>query len=321
MRNKLTLLLYIFINLFIFSVVRAGDCHLLPQPQKMTLSHAGFRMDKVKLSTPVLQQEWEALVLEMGGTVSPEAGRSIEVKLLPSLPEVPINQEEAYRLNITNRQITVEAVTERGVYWAMQTLRQLSEKRGGRMQIQGCEIVDWPAFRVRGFMQDVGRSYISLEELKREISILSKFKVNVFHWHLTENQAWRLESKIFPMLNDSVNTVRMPGKYYTLEEAKDLVAFCKAHHVMLIPEIDMPGHSAAFIRTFRHDMQSTEGMKILKLLPDEVCETFDAPYLHIGTDEVQFTNPRFVPEMVAYVRSKGKSDFVEPGLALQAGRD
>ena len=74
----------------------------------------------------------------------------------------------------------------------------------------------------------------------------------------------------------------------------------------LIPEIDMPGHSAAFIRTFRHDMQSPEGMKILKLLLDEVCETFDVPYLHIGTDEVQFTNPRFVPEMVSYVRSKGK---------------
>lgn len=75
---------------------------------------------------------------------------------------------------------------------------------------------------------------------------------------------------------------------------------------MLIPEIDMPGHSAAFVRAFRHDMQSPEGMKILKLLLDEVCETFDVPYLHIGTDEVKFTNPRFVPEMVAYIRSKGK---------------
>ena len=68
----------------------------------------------------------------------------------------------------------------------------------------------------------------------------------------------------------------------------------------------MPGHSEAFVRTFRHDMQSPEGMKILKLLVDEVCETFDVPYLHIGTDEVRFTNPKFVPEMVEYVRAKGK---------------
>lgn len=258
------------------------------------------------LSTPVLQQEWEAFIAEMGGTVSPKATAVIEVKLLPSLPEIPINRDEAYRLNVTRKRITVEAVTEQGVYWAMQTLRQLAEKKNSKTQIQGAEIVDWPAFRVRGFMQDVGRSYISLEELKREIAVLAKFKINVFHWHLTENQSWRLESKIFPMLNDSANTTRMPGKYYTLEEAKELVAFCKEHHMTLIPEIDMPGHSAAFIRTFRHDMQSPEGMKILKLLLDEVCETFDVPYLHIGTDEVQFTNPRFVPEMVSYVRSKGK---------------
>lgn len=258
------------------------------------------------LSTPVLQQEWEAFIAEMGGTVSPKATAVIEVKLLPSLPEIPMNRDEAYRLNVTRKRITVEAVTEQGVYWAMQTLRQLAEKKNSKTQIQGAEIIDWPAFRVRGFMQDVGRSYISLEELKREIAVLAKFKINVFHWHLTENQSWRLESKIFPMLNDSANTTRMPGKYYTLEEAKELVAFCKEHHMTLIPEIDMPGHSAAFIRTFRHDMQSPEGMKILKLLLDEVCETFDVPYLHIGTDEVQFTNPRFVPEMVSYVRSKGK---------------
>ena len=72
------------------------------------------------------------------------------------------------------------------------------------------------------------------------------------------------------MLNDSTNMTRMAGKYYTLEEARELTEFCKAHQVLLIPEIDMPGHSAAFIRTFRHDMQSPEGMKILKLLLDEI---------------------------------------------------
>ena len=306
MKNKFILLIYFIINLYTSSVAKAGDNHLLPQPQKFTPSHTSFQVTKVMLSTPVLQQEWEAFIAEMGGTVSPKATAVIEVRLLPSLPEIPMNRDEAYRLNVTKKRITVEAVTERGVYWAMQTLRQLAEKRNSKTQIQGAEIVDWPAFRIRGFMQDVGRSYISLEELKREIAALAQFKINVFHWHLTENQSWRLESKIFPMLNDSVNTTRMPGKYYTLEEAKELVAFCKAHHMTLIPEIDMPGHSAAFIRTFRHDMQSPEGMKILKLLLDEVCETFDVPYLHIGTDEVQFTNPRFVPEMVSYVRSKGK---------------
>ena len=279
---------------------------LLPKPQLYKDPGKNFTMGKVKLSTPVLRPEWEVFIMNAGGEIVEHSSSVIEVELVPSIEEARLNGAEAYRLSVSNKRIKIEAVTEQGVYWAMQTLRQLERKKGKRSSVAGCEIVDWPAFRIRGFMQDVGRSYISMEELKREIEILSRFKINVFHWHLTENQAWRLESKIFPMLNDSVNTIRMPGKYYTLEEARDLVDFCKKHQVLLIPEIDMPGHSAAFVRAFRHDMQSPEGMKILKLLLDEVCETFDVPYLHIGTDEVEFTNPHFVPEMVAYVRSKGK---------------
>lgn len=279
---------------------------LLPKPQSYKDTGKNFTMGKVKLSTPVLRPEWEVFIMNAGGEIVEHSSSVIEVELVPSIEEARLNGAEAYRLSVSNKRIKIEAVTEQGVYWAMQTLRQLERKKGKRSSVAGCEIVDWPAFRIRGFMQDVGRSYISMEELKREIEILSRFKINVFHWHLTENQAWRLESKIFPMLNDSVNTIRMPGKYYTLEEARDLVDFCKKHQVLLIPEIDMPGHSAAFVRAFRHDMQSPEGMKILKLLLDEVCETFDVPYLHIGTDEVEFTNPHFVPEIVAYVRSKGK---------------
>lgn len=279
---------------------------LLPKPQLYKDTGKNFTMGKVKLSTPVLRPEWEVFIMNAGGEIVEHSSSVIEVELVPSIEEAKLNGAEAYRLSVSNKRIKIEAVTEQGVYWAMQTLRQLERKKGKRSSVAGCEIVDWPAFRIRGFMQDVGRSYISMEELKREIEILSRFKINVFHWHLTENQAWRLESKIFPMLNDSVNTIRMPGKYYTLEEARDLVDFCKKHQVLLIPEIDMPGHSAAFVRAFRHDMQSPEGMKILKLLLDEVCETFDVPYLHIGTDEVEFTNPHFVPEIVAYVRSKGK---------------
>lgn len=294
--------------------------HLLPKPQKLTTTHAKFNLSKVKLTSTVLQEQWEQFIANAGGTCTQQATREIDIRLLPHLPEVPCNQEEAYRLKVDSRKITVEAVTEQGVYWALQTLKQLAAGSPRKGTVPGCDIVDWPAFRIRGFMQDVGRTYLSLEELKREIGKLSEFKVNVFHWHLTENQAWRLQSKIFPMLNDSANTTRMPGKYYTLEEARELTAYCKAHHVLLIPEIDMPGHCAAFTRTFRHDMQSREGMEILKLLVKEACETFDVPYLHIGTDEVSFTNPRFVPEMVAYVRSLGKKAISwNPGWNYRPG--
>lgn len=255
---------------------------LLPMPQNMTFTHTGYYRAK----------HWKAL------------RQQLCIQQVKFLPKVPIHQEEAYMLNIRPEKITLTAITETGIYRGLQTLKQLAATDGKKsIRIPACEIVDWPAFRMRGLMQDVGRSYISMEELKREIDRMSQFKLNVFHWHLTENQAWRLESKRFPQLTEASNMTRMPGKFYTLEEAKELVNYCRERHVLLIPEIDMPGHSAAFTRTFGVDMQSANGMNILKELLKEICATFEVPYLHIGTDEVQFTNPDFVPEMVAYIRS------------------
>ena len=229
-------------------------------------------------------------------------------------------QEEAYHLSITKKGILLEATTPKGMYWGRQTLEQLKYTKNKKTWVPQCDITDWPAFRIRGFMHDVGRSYIPVEELKREISLLSRYKINVFHWHLTENQAWRLECRKYPQLNAPENMEREKGKFYTLDEARQLVEFCKQHQVLLIPEIDMPGHSAAFERTFKTDMQSEKGTQILKDIIDEVCETFDVPYLHIGTDEVQFTNPDFVPMMVKYIRDKGKKVIsYNPGWNYKPG--
>ena len=229
-------------------------------------------------------------------------------------------QEEAYHLSITPKKIILEATTPKGMYWGRQTLEQLKYTKNKKIYLPQCDITDWPAFRIRGFMHDVGRSYIPVEELKREISLLSRYKINVFHWHLTENQAWRLECRKYPQLNAPENMEREKGKFYTLDEARQLVEFCKQHQVLLIPEIDMPGHSAAFERTFKTDMQSEKGTQILKDIIDEVCATFDVPYLHIGTDEVQFTNPDFVPMMVKYIRDKGKKVIsYNPGWNYKPG--
>lgn len=295
--------------------------HLLPCPQKVEWNNQKFVLKDVALQTEILREEIEEWVTENGGQVVEKAKRVIEVRLMNHIEGIGLNEEEGYDLNVCSNRIVVNAVMGRGVFWALQTLRQLTDLAGKTGYVHGCRITDWPAFRIRGFMHDVGRGYIPVDELKREIALLSRYKVNVFHWHLTEDLAWRLESRLFPMLNDSTNFGRYPGKYYTLAEARDLVAFCRKHGVLLIPEIDMPGHSAAFRKTFRHDMQSPEGMAILKLLMDEVCEAFkDVPYIHIGTDEVAFTNPKFVPEMVAYVRGKGKKVISwNPGWKYQTG--
>ena len=285
----------------------SGIPSLIPLPQTVEWGKGSFSAGEISLSvagnTGKMVSDW---LQTHKVKVNPSAAKRFNVRMVDSISEAKINPDEAYRLQVSESEITIEATTEKGVYWALQTLEQLATKKRNGYQIATCRITDWPAFRIRGFMQDVGRTYISLNELKREIAALSRYKINVFHWHLTENQSWRMESKLFPMLNDSVNTTRMPGQYYTLQEARELVNFCKQHQVLLIPEFDMPGHSAAFFRTFGYDMQSPEGIKTLKLLINEICETFDVPYLHIGTDEVEFTNPDFVPEMVAHVRSNGK---------------
>ncbi|MDE5638868.1 MAG: beta-N-acetylhexosaminidase, partial [Odoribacter sp.] len=308
--------------LFCGCVEVAGKPVLLPQPQQVRWTARKFLLDAVQLKDVQLcREELVDWLKELQCEVRTIAPRKVEIVSVDSIPGIRLNAEEAYRLHVDGERIRIEAVTDRGAYWALQTLRQMVEQSGKKKYLPGCEITDWPAFRIRGFMHDVGRGYLPVEELKHQIAKLARYKINVFHWHLTEDLAWRIESRVFPMLNDSVNFGRYPGRYYTLEEAKELVAFCKAHRVMLIPEVDMPGHSAAFRKTFRHDMQSKEGMAILKLLLDEVCETFEGvPYLHIGTDEVRFTNTRFVPEMVEYVRGKGKKVISwNPGWKYQPG--
>ena len=247
---------------------------------------------------------------------------SLSIELVNEIPKATVNQNEAYQLSVTSDGVTIKATTPTGVFRAKQTLDQLIESSHNKSAIPSCEIIDWPAFRIRGYMHDVGRSFISVDELKIHIRLLAKFKINTFHWHLTENQGWRLESKVFPELNDSINFERLHGQYYTIAEAKEIADYCKQHEMLLIPEIDMPGHSAAFIRAMKTDMQSEKGMAILKQLLTEICEDVfpDVPYLHIGTDEVQFTNPTFVPEMVNHIRAMGKKVISwNPGWNYQVG--
>lgn len=299
------IILTIFSLLFCF-ISQAGIPHLLPTPKEVKSNNQQFQVGKISVESNINTDAWTSYLESIGATIVEKSAKKVSIELVKQLENISLNKDEAYQLTVTKNKIVVKAMTERGAYWALQTLKQLVIDKKGKTSFEGCTIVDYPAFRIRGFMQDVGRTYISIDELKREIAQLAQYKINTFHWHLTENLGWRLESKLFPMLNDSSTFIRQPGQFYTLEEAKDLVDFCKQHQVLLIPEIDMPGHSLAFEKAFRHNMQSKEGKIILKLLLDEVCETFDVPYLHIGTDEVQFTDPTFVPEMVQYVRQKGK---------------
>lgn len=216
-------------------------------------------------------------------------------------------ENEAYRLDISKRRIYIRAVTPTGVIRARQTLAQLTDAYGRPPVVS---ITDWPAFKLRGLMHDAGRSFISIDELRHEIDLLSRFKLNVLHWHLTDNQGFRFESKRFPQLNADSSFTRFPGLYYTQEECRNLEAYAHERGVLIIPEIDMPGHSKAFERAMGFNMSSEPGRKVLKVLLDELCTAFPlAPYIHIGADEAG-TTTAFVNEMTAYLHQRGRHTVV-----------
>lgn len=276
---------------------------LLPRPQRLRQGQGELAPRGFRLEAETLSAEYAEWLRAMGYAEGRGYKAVLRVRLVEELPEVERNVDEAYTLRVHSEGIEVVARTSRGAYYALQTLRQLGEPR---RPLPLVEIVDWPSWYIRGVMHDVGRTFIPLEELKRQIATMAQFKLNTFHWHLTENQAWRLESRAYPQLTSIAATERMPGQYYTLDQARELAQWCRAHQVLLIPEIDMPGHSAAFERAMGYGMQTEMGKQALKVILREVAEAIDMPYIHIGTDEVEFTDPTFVPEMVAYVRSLGR---------------
>ncbi len=321
MKRLFSVLLSALLLGVVLTAAAAPSDHLLPRPRQVALTRKFVAADRVALQVPdTCRRIWTERLSEVGIAVDPAAQLTLRCQLCDSVAGAPRTNGEAYALEIAPHTITASATTSLGLYRALQTLCQLADSTARGVRLPQGRIVDWPAFPYRGVMQDVGRTYISMEELRREIDLLARFKINVFHWHLTENQSWRLESKIFPMLNDSINTTRMPGRYYTLDQARELIAYARERGVEVIPELDIPGHSEAFRRTFRHDMQSPEGEKILKLLLEEACEALPVDRIHLGTDEVAFTDPTFVPRMVAFVRGLGKRVISwNPGWHYRAG--
>ena len=147
------------------------------------------------------------------------------------------------------------------------------------------------SFKYRGLMLDCGRNYQSVASIKDVISTLADYKMNVFHWHLTDNYGWRLESKKHPELQKKEAFSRNVGKFYTQAEFKDVLAFAKKRGVTVIPELDMPGHTLAFRKaTGIDDLSCEEAKVILGELIDELCSlapAADMPIVHLGTDEAR----------------------------------
>lgn len=290
--------------------------HLLPRPQEISSNGGALTLGGVvSITDPTGSTALREFFSSVGCTVGDD-GIPVTVTMVESIAgaydyELYGFENEAYTLEVTSSAISITAVTPTGVIRAAQTLAQLAEGYEGASVLETVTVKDWPAFKLRGYTHDVGRSYITVNELKKHIDLLSRFKVNCFHWHLTENQAWRMEIKAYEALTSSASMTRFPGQYYTQEQCREVAGYARARGVVVIPEIDMPGHSDAFVRAMGFDMQTDQGVEVLKNVLDEVADVFaDAPYIHIGADEKTITYPDFLKIMTDYIHAKGKKVVV-----------
>lgn len=228
--------------------------------------------------------------------------------------------EEGYMVSVTADEISVTAGNEKGVIWGLTTLACLLE--GG--MIPCCEITDGPAYRYRGLLLDCSRQFFPAEEVKKIVGEISLAKMNVLHWHLSDDQGWRIESARFPELN------RTGGDYYTREEIREVVAYARDRGVEVIPEIDMPGHVSAILAAFPQyscsgkevSVKTTGGIfpvimcagkeetyRFLTELIDDVSELFPSRYFHIGGDEAPRSEWECCPDCLRKMEEEGLRSF------------
>ncbi len=229
-------------------------------------------------------------------------------------------EKEAYVLKINDKKIEILAESEAGIFYGIQTLLQLLpvELQSGKdcrlvgTEIKGLEITDKPKYSWRSFMLDSGRQYQTPDFIKRYLNYMAMLKMNVFHWHLSEGQGWRIEIKKYPKLTkigSQVSKGKEQQGYYTQEEVKDIVAYAKKLHITVVPEIDVPGHSEAALTAypemtcFKKAPTSVMAFSsnlfcggrestytFLQDVLDEVCELFPSEYIHLGGDEAPKAN-------------------------------
>ena len=255
-----------------------------------------------------------------------EISQSVIMSLDPS-----IGNDEGYVLHITPKKISVKAKSAVGMFYAVQTLRQLlpveveNDKlvEGLILSVPACEIRDEPRFAYRGMHLDVGRHMFPVATIKRYIDMMALHKLNTFHWHLTEDQGWRIEIKKYPGLTEiggfrketlvghgqtrpKVFDGKPYGGFYTQDEVKDIVAYANSKFITIIPEIEMPGHSLAALAAYPEfsctggpfEVATSWGVfpdvycagkdatfHFLEDVLSEVLDLFPGTYIHIGGDE------------------------------------
>lgn len=345
--NKIYALL-VFLIVFI-------PCHaqvpVVPRPLQITMGSGSFNFSvKTKLiAGPAIQNE----AIFLNNVLKDAFGKELDIASKGKGVELKINKklkeelgEEGYKLEVKPEKVVIEAATNAGVFYGIQTLRQLlpsdfefNPNQQKTASINCISIVDKPRFQWRDFMLDESRHFKGMVEVKRLLDQMALLKMNVFHWHLTDDQGWRIEIKKYPKLTsvggfrDDTQTVKrgeeragVPHEgFYTQEQIKEIITYATERHIRIVPEIEMPGHASAAIAAYPwlgvlgtttkvpvtfgkiDDSFNISDPKVVQFLKDvltEVFALFPGQVVHIGGDEVKFESWSNSPSVQAFMKEK-----------------
>lgn len=257
-------------------------------------------------------------------------------------------RKEAYSINVSSDGILVRAVAPEGIYRATRTLlKSVGTEKTSSVEFPSAEVSDWPRFGYRGLMLDVSRHFSDVEMVKRTIDMLALHQLNIFHWHLTDDQGWRIEIKSHPELTevgawrddtvvgrylggtDYPTDGKRHGGFYTQEQIREIVAYAKERYIEIIPEIDLPGHTSAVLAAYpqlgcedkEYKVANRWGvirdvlcagnpasLDLFKDIMDEVCELFPGKYIHLGGDECVKDRWKACPKCQKKIRELGLKD-------------
>jgi len=359
-----TILLLISIIPYFVSA-ETKNCSIIPAPASMVCHEGSFVITgKARIIVSTLNSETKLsadllalLVKNPTNQILPviEGVKPINGSLFLAL-DPSIKYDEGYTLVITPDGVTVRAKTAVGLFYAVQTIRQLLpiqvEKpvviKGLKLSLPLCEITDEPRFAYRGMHLDVGRHLFPVASIKRYIDMLALHKMNTFHWHLTEDQGWRIEIKKYPRLTEigayrketvlgqqkKINNTfdgKPYGGFYTQEEVREIVAYAGSKFITVLPEIEMPGHALAALTSYPElsctggpfevrklwgvdeDVFCAGNEQVFTFLQDvltEVMDLFPSKYIHIGGDECPKKRWEKCPKCQKRIKDEGlKNEF------------
>ena len=249
-------------------------------------------------------------VLAANGVAAAVTGRgAADVTLQVASPRDARLGDEGYALHVDRRGVTMRANSERGLFYALQTLAQLSARSAHGFASRAVTVVDRPEYRWRGIQLDVARHFFSVPVVERYIDLAARYKLNTFHWHLTDDRAWRLRSRRYPALGAGRDA-------YSEADVRAVLAYAARRYVTVVPEIDLPAHAGAVLRAYPQlacgDTLCTSGagLAFARDVLGDAAARFPSPYVHAGGDEVPSSvaaaQPRVTAELERALAARGR---------------